>query len=234
MTRSVSIVEYKVMQADFFLSQIKGASLDFFAVQCFTDAFASSVRSITFALQSVLADLPEFAAWYAPRQAAMRRDPLARFFNRYRSVSAHVGDTVVRLMSSGWDADGMHRTLYYFHPTQDLPEVPDGDVASACATYFRVVLSVVFESFSQFRNQLDDRWYYTQENLTRMGKTVEDAEEELGFPRGWTAGLSSCTAEERLRLLRKTQTVGCQINGIFDEHLGRVIDGPDDTSDEDV
>jgi hypothetical protein len=234
MVRSISIVEYKVMQAEFFLSQIRGAGFNLFVAQCFTDAFTSSARSITFAMQSVLADLPGFNEWYAAKQAALRRDPVAQFFSRYRSTSAHIGETPVRAGASGKNSTGVNDTLYYFLPTADLTEVPEGDVFSVCSTYFKAVLSIVFESFSEFRQQLDDRWYYTKTHFDNIGKTVEDAEEELGFPRGYTAAIASGTDEERFRVLRMTQTVGCQINDIFREYLGRVIDGPDGLSQEET
>lgn len=53
MARSISIVEYKVGQSRFFLEQIPRSGFDFFAAQCFTDAFAAACRSITFSMQAV-------------------------------------------------------------------------------------------------------------------------------------------------------------------------------------
>lgn len=230
MTRSISIVEFKVMQTHFFLTQINNAGLDFFAAQCFTDAFGSAARSITFAMQAVLKDIPKFETWYSAKQEQLKHDPLCRFFNAYRDASIHIGDTVVRGGAFRRDDDGNSVVTYYFAPIQDLDEVPDADVFLVCSTYFTMLLSVVFDAFRDFRYELDDRWYYTQEHFERLGKTIEDAEEELGFPRGWTAIDSIGSGCERWRVIRLTQTVGCQINHLFQQYLRQLIEGPDEST----
>ncbi len=96
MSRSFSIVDYKVRQAEFFLQKIQQAELDFFAAQCFTDAFVSAAQSVTFALQAVCGNIPGFKLWYANQQESLRGDTLAQFFKKYRDVSIHIRDTVIR------------------------------------------------------------------------------------------------------------------------------------------
>ena len=93
MARSISIVEYKVEQARFFLEQIPTSNLNFFAAQCFTDAFVSACRSITFAMQAVINEVDGFKAWYAARIELLKQDRLSRFFNDYRVASTHIGET---------------------------------------------------------------------------------------------------------------------------------------------
>jgi hypothetical protein len=66
-----------------------------FAVQCYTDAFAASARSVTLAMQAVVGKVDGFSSWYAGRQEALKKDRLARFFVEYRNVSGKIGDTVV-------------------------------------------------------------------------------------------------------------------------------------------
>ena len=228
MFRSISIVEYKVQQAQFFLEKISQVELDFFAVQCFVDAFVGAARGITFSMQAVLGDVPGFAEWYATRQATLKGDTVCQFFNQYRRVSTHIGDTVVRGGMSARNQSGEPVVKYFFMPVPDLPDVPEQDVLSICTDYFRVLLKLVYDIMMDFKYQLDDRWYFTKENFHGMGKTVEDAEKELGFPRGWT-GIGDVFPEcERWRVLRRTQTVGCQLNELFLRYLGNTIQGPDD------
>jgi hypothetical protein len=53
-----------------------------------------------------------------------------------------------------------------------------------------------------FAHIIDPEVYLTTRALRAKGKTIEDIEEEMGFPRGWTAVLSD-DSEERLRVLRR-------------------------------
>jgi hypothetical protein len=88
MPHSISIVEYKVQQAHFFLEQLELSELNFFAAQCFTDAFASACRSITFSMQAVINDVPGFKDWYSPRMGSLKQDRISAFFNAYPTRTA--------------------------------------------------------------------------------------------------------------------------------------------------
>lgn len=226
--RSISIVEYKVGQAQFFLEQIDKPDLGFFGIQCMTDAFAGACRSVTFSMQAVCSKLDGFEAWYRPRVTHLDADPIARFFNKYRRASVHIGDTVVRAGRAFTDGNGNCRIEYFFIPILEVPEVPSQDVVSVCRSHFTRLLILVYEAFETFRNQLDDRWYFTEEHFRGMGKSIVDAVEELGFPRDWIQAASGIPESERWRILRSTQTVGCQINQTFRKYLGKTIQGPDD------
>lgn len=228
MARSISIVEYKAQQTHFFLEKIDEAGIDFFAVQCFVDAFAISARSITFTMQAVISDVPGFAEWYKAKQIEMKDDAICRFFNQYRTVSTHIGDTVVKGFATGKDDDGSHAVKYYFQPIADLPDVPREDVQTVCTYHFKTLLGLVFEAMLTFKYQLDDLWYFTSENFTRLGKTADDADEELGFPRGWTAIEGAFDESDRWKALRHSETVGCQLNDLFFAYLGKAILGPDE------
>jgi len=232
MPRSISIVEYKVRQAHFFLEKIAQSELDFFGVQCFVDAFANATRSITFSMQAVVSDVQGFARWYEDQLAGLKEDLISQFFNQYRTVSTHIGDTVVRGCEMGRDNSGRRVVKYLFVPVPDLLDVPAQDVFSICGNHFKTLLELVFNSFIVFRYQLDDRWYYTKENFDRLGKTIEDAEQELGFPRGWTDIGKGLSEAERWTVLRNTQTVGCQLNDLFLGYLGKQVEGPDSGTDQ--
>jgi hypothetical protein len=231
MARSISIVEYKVQQAQFFLEQIEQSELNFFAVQCLTDAFASTCRTITFSMQAVIGEVDGFEKWYAARVELLKKDRLSEFFNAYRVASVHIGDTVVRGGSSFQGDDGKRCTQYFFMPIPGVPNVPAKDVLSICKTHFTNLLSLVYDALADFRCQLDDRWYYTEDHFQRMGKTFQDAVEELGFPREWVTAAAGLPESARWRTLRGTQTVGCQLNALFDRYLGKTIVGPDEVTD---
>ncbi len=226
MHRSISIAEYKVQQTYFFLRQLNDVGYNFFAAQCFTDAFASSARTITLAMQAVIGAVEGFGEWYAGRQELLRRNRLARFFVEYRNVSTKIGDTIVRVGESTTSHGDKRIVYHYFLPIQDLPSVPDVDVVTACTQYFALLLEVVFDAMVEFKYSLDEQWYFTQENFIRMGKTFEDAVLELGFPAAWADAIGSLNETEGWQILR-TQTIGCQINEQFMEYLGRTIQGPD-------
>lgn len=222
MSRSFGLVDYKVQEAEFFLIELQryGRNLDYWAVQFCTSAFVSAARSITFAMQASLSDQPEFSNWYSPRQEALRRDSLSRFFHEFRTVTQHIGANVVSGGSHGKDG-----TFYYFSPCRDLPNVPDMDVFTACNTYFKNILSLVFDCYEHLRFVIDGQWYFTDENFRRMGKTIEDAEEELGMPRGWTDIKQPGIEPHRWHLLRRN-AAGCNIQPQFERWLGKQLERP--------
>ena len=226
MARSVSIIDYKVQQADFFLGKLEECELDFFGAQCYADAFVSACRSVTFSVQSVCKEVPEFRSWYAEEQKRMKADYLCTFFNSYRTASIHVGETPVL---AGTGRQGEH--YYFFMPTKDIPNVPEADVVSACRDYFKGVVGLVYRLYVRFPTDLDDRWHFTAKHFTSRNLSIEDAEEALGYPRGWTHITGS---EEELikrwRLLRYTGTSGPVIQEIFYKYLNQVVDGPDDSN----
>lgn len=231
MARSISIVEYKVQQAHFFLEQLEVSELKFFAAQCFTDAFASACRSITFSMQAVINDVPGFRDWYSPRMEAMKQDRISAFFNAYRTASIHIGDTVVRGGASFRGADGKHQRLYFFAAIPDVRQIPSEDVLSVCKSHFINLLSLTYDALSTFLYELDDRWYFTEEHFRKMGKSLEDAIAEVGLPQDWAAAAAAAALPDtaKWRVLRSAQTIGCQLNDLFARYLNKTIQGPDET-----
>jgi hypothetical protein len=230
MQRSFSIVDYKVNQAEFFLRKIQEEEFDFFAAQCFTDAFASAARSITFALQSVCKDMPEFSKWYLAKQEILKTDSLAQFFNRYRTASIHIGDTVVRGGTNYRDAEGKRRVTYFFIEVPDIPNPPAEGVYSAYEKHFANILGIVLEAYQLFASQIDDRWYFTADNFQKLGKSIGDALAELGFPKGWLEAGKEIPLLDQWMILRRTQTAGCQIDDLFQKYLGQHFPGPDESN----
>jgi len=56
---------------------------------------------------------------------------------------------------------------------------------SACEQYYKSVLEIVFECYLTFATLINSQWRFTREHFSSIGQTIKDAEEELGFPRGW-------------------------------------------------
>lgn len=221
MARSFDLVDFKVAEAEFFLKRIPECDFDFFAVRCYVSAFVSSSRSVTFALQSCLNDIEGFTGWYEERQSCLKQDSLARFFNEFRRINQHIGDNFV----GGGAGAPDRKPIYFFSPTHDLKEVPSEDVESACRRYFEIILDLVYSCYFEFGPSIDPKWHYTKEHFEKMGKSIEDAEEELFGIRGWTE-VPGYPDAYRWQALRDSQP-GCGINHIFEEYLGKTIPQPE-------
>jgi len=221
MARSFDFVDYKVAETGLSLKRIPECGYDFFAVRCYVNAFIASARSVTFALQSCLRDIAGFNEWYAGRQQAMRQDTLARFFSEFRRINQHVGDNLV---SGGTGGPGQ-KPLYLFSPTPDIREVPSEDVESVCRRYLVMLLELVFSCYVDLGPYIDPKQHYTPENFAHLGKTIEDAEEELFGVRGW-ARVPGYADGYRWQTLRDSQP-GCGINHIFVEYLGKTTPEPE-------
>jgi len=216
MARSFSLVDQKVSETEFFLDKLSSSTSDWFAFRCYVSAFAASARSITFALQSVLGETPRFKDWYAHRQTALREDPISRFFHAFRNVSQHVGENPV---NSGLSRPG-RPPAYFFMTSLDLKSVPEQDVETTCRYYFTTLLGMIYDCYSTFGPVIDPQLYFTEEHFNSQGKSIEDAEEELGFPRGWTDIGDPDALAHRWHLLRRG-VGGCEIESLFDKYLDK-------------
>lgn len=220
MGRSFSVVDQKVAEAGFFLKKLKGVDLDFFAARCYVSAFVTSARSITYALQAVMKPVPRFHDWYRNRQEEMRANPLARFFHNLRTVSHHIGDN----LASGGSAGPNQSPRFWFMPTKDISEVPQDDVVTACESYYKTMVELVYNCYLDFGTEINSHQYYTAEHFAKLGKTIEDAEEEVFGIRGWTH-VAGYPDEARWQAIRD-QMIGCEIDEIFLEYLGKEAPRP--------
>ncbi|MFA4850684.1 MAG: hypothetical protein WC626_13245 [Methanoregula sp.] len=216
--RSFGLVALKVAEADFFLEKISGSGPNIFEVKCYLSAFAASSRSVTFSLQAVLSDIVGFDEWYKVHQIRLQKDPLSKFFNDFRRVTQHVGNNY-----------GMKGTYpdnkIWIIPTRDLPSVPEDDIETAGRKNLTEIIKIVFDCYKKFGPIIDSQQRYTREFFTSIGKTIEDAEEECGFPRGWTDTGDEKYSMHRWQALRDTQP-GCEINHLFKKYLKKKISGP--------
>ena len=223
MTRSFGLVDYKVQEAEYFLLELRhlGKQIDFAAVQFCASAFVSAARSITFAMQSSLKGYPKFETWYETCRQALRTDSLARFFHDFRTVTQHIG---VNVVGGGSYING--EVLYYFVACPDLPTVPEQNIIAACESYFTAILEMVYDCYIEFGSMVDGQQYFTKENFAVLEKTIEDAEEELGFPRGWTNIGRSDLEPYRWQMLRQ-QADGCLIEEQFKHWLNKALPRPE-------
>ena len=58
-----------------------------------------------------------------------------------------------------------------------------------------ILVKITTEAYAHFWTSLDLPENFTMEDLATRGQTIEDIEEEFGYPRGWSAGRPD---EERL------------------------------------
>ncbi len=221
MARAFDLVDWKLAEADFFLGQVSECGTNFFAVRCYVSAFVASARSVTFAMQSCLGEIDGFREWYSLRQQELRADPLARFFHEFRRVNQHIGENLVT--GGTHDRDG--RCRYRFTATEDIQHIPKPDVQTACEAYFVKIVTLVYDCYIAFGPLIDPKQHYTAEHFAAIGRTIEDAEEELFGVRGWTE-VNGYPEGYRWQALRDSQP-GCGVNQLFEEYLGKTAPEPD-------
>lgn len=228
MARSFSLVDQKLAEADFFLKKLKEAGFNFFAARCYVSAFTTAARTVTYAIQAVMKPVPEFADWYTQRQEELKADSTARFFHQLRTISHHVGENLV----SGGSGGPNLSTRYWFMPTKDLSKVPQEDVVTACTRYMAKLVDLVYRCCTDFGPEINAHQHYTAEHFAKLGKTIEDAEEELFGVRGWTE-VPGYSEDYRWQTIRDS-LVGCEIDHLFTEYIGKEAPrpaGPDECSD---
>lgn len=221
MPRSFGLVDNKVQEAEYFLDRIRLSESNIYGIQFDTVAFAAAARSITFSMQSSLTGIPEFDTWYADKQAYLSSHPLCSFFNRLRRVTQHIGENPI-----GGGSFSGGQTTHYFSQHKDLGNIPESNVIAACEQFYILLLELVYECYLQFNPLINGQWRFTKDYFQIIGLTIEDAEEELGLPRGWS-GVSGLSEEIRWKFLRK-EADGCNAQEQFERWLGKRIPHPDD------
>ena len=222
--RSFGPVDDKLAEADFFLNELAGAELNWFKVRCLFSAFVSAARSVTFALQASLSDALGFAEWYAAEQTALKGNRLARFFHDCRTDAQHLGLNPVMGGSAGPDGH-----CYWFRQPEQgrYSYLPEEDVLTACRMQMRNVCEIIDRAYSRFGLLIDPDQIFTPEGIAAANLTLEDIEEQLGFPRGFTdiPWDGPDKHEQRLALLRKS-IPGSSIKPLLTRHLDKKLGYP--------
>lgn len=202
-SRGFHLVADKIGEADYFLGKMKQESGACDEFRYLFSAFVSAARSVTFSLQAVMSKYPGFDEWYALRQQRLKDSRLVRFFVDVRNHLQKVGGVPVYF--SGSMVEGRVEYFQEFGPTKEIPEVPSGDVVANSESYFRLLLDVINELYRDFAVYVDPREIFTPEGLNTLGWAIEDLEESLEFPKGWTDidWSGEDKYEQRLKLLSR-------------------------------
>lgn len=186
----------------FFLGRLAESADNHFVFRCYFSAFASAAMSVLYALDSARKTIdPKFVAWYEPRRLRLiEEDSITSYVLDRRREAVHVGETRVRSgrMSRGDSGEPVFEHFFSLHLGQ--PESVAVDVLSACEHTHRAICGLVDEVPEAFPRIRPD-YFMDAETLKKEGFTVEDLEESLGLPRGWTF-IEGCTDQQRLDALR--------------------------------
>ncbi len=232
MTQSFGIVEDKLFEAEFFLDRLRTSSRFSYGSRYYFSAFISASRSVTLALQTTMKDVEGFKEWYQEAQSNLKANALARFFVEIRNDSIHKGLNPLNQVSIDHLREDMFHQLHHRDRSHVLilPNLQNDstmltDAVHVSTIYFVSLINVIFECYSEFRHVVDPQWYFTHENFLAMGKSFEDAVLELGFPPEWAS--YAPIEGDKWRILRLQQP-SCQVNGLFQKYIGRIIASPDD------
>ena len=218
--KSAQLIDIKIAEAEYLLRLITHPQnrVGFVEINAIVNAFISTTRNVTWTMQYVLRDIEGFNVWYSSQQNRMKEDVLSSFFNDYRTATVHKGQSLITCGS-------LRDSVMKWHFTRG-ETVSHDDVHAPCRAYFIKVLEIVFECYSQFKYTMSGKWYYSKENFESMGKTIDDADMEIIGIRGWTSVTGNPDEEsERWPLLRRN-IVGCEIQHLFKEYLGKEFQEP--------
>lgn len=216
--KSFQYVEEKLAEAIFFLQKMQESDTNIFALRCYFSAFVSAARSVTFVLQFVLGKIDGFDQWYEKRRKEMQENEIMRFFLDRRNEALKEGITSINSGKFYKDERGQPVRLYFF--TNALGHrISETDVYTSSKKYIQILEELVKDCKRDFAKYADPDWWFSMKNLESEKLTIEDLEEKIGFPRGWT---SLVPQEERLRVLSETTPPSIpQI--IIDKIKGRII-----------
>lgn len=232
MSRSFGIVEEKLREADFFLEAMCASDPISYAARFYFSAFISAGRSVTFAMQASLSDVPAFQEWYKTAQQELKTDQFAPLFVELRNEVVHVGSNRLNQVTVEHLRQSLTQQMFQARPSHFLI-IPNPakvgttelvDAVEISTTYLVSLVRVVFNCYSRFKTVVDPEWYFTSDHFKEMGKTFTDALVELGMPATWADNVD--LGPDPFRLLRRQQPP-CQVNDLFQKHLGQEIAGPD-------
>jgi hypothetical protein len=182
----IHIVSHKVGEADYFLEELRNTHPWEPKFNYVFSAFVSALRSITFTLQYVMTKYPNFDEWYKIRQEKLRSSKLAKAFVEFRNQAQKTG--IIPIVPERSLLEGLfYETTQFYIPTNsEIKEIPNGDVVELSEKCLIEVLTIVSECYMDFDIYIDPRVMFTERGITSLNWTVEDIEEFVGFPRGYT------------------------------------------------
>lgn len=197
---SLELASEKVAEAQFFLAQLREARADSFVIRCLFSATASAAYSSLEALKAAASRDRAFSAWAAAQADALRADPVASYVLERRNENVHIGETRVRSvrLPIGEYVPPME---HWFRLQPAVPEPIDVPVVAATARAVEGVAAIVSEARRRFPRHT--RTWLLDPERRREGLTIEEIEERLGFPRGWSA-IRGATDPQRLAALARS------------------------------
>ncbi|MCX6319889.1 MAG: hypothetical protein NTW29_21600 [Bacteroidetes bacterium] len=223
MSRSFDIVDTKVEECEFFLTKL-GETIELWPMsqepQFYLSAFASATRSITFTIQASISDIPNFAEWYEKHRINLKNNKLAKYFVEARNSSQKIGYYLIGGRQSNYDEQANKITHFYFQYISNfkIEDFPDEDVLLSCNYYFKALLEIVRDCYIVFGTTIDPEKFFTYENLVNSNKTIEDFEEQAGYPRGHT-NIPGFSIKERIDLISRHHP-SSRIDWIIEKYLG--------------
>ncbi|MFN0178359.1 MAG: hypothetical protein ACKVZ0_06130 [Gemmatimonadales bacterium] len=219
-------IGFKALEADFFLRKMHAASAELFEFRCYFSAFASAARGIPVSMEAGLGARPEYPGWRVIWQQRLEANRIARFFAALRIETQRIGHTPVHLDRSRWVRFGLWETKHHFTRDEGVPgDVPDLDVLEACTEYLSLLAEMVLDCYEKFGIR-SPAPLWSVPALARLGVTVDDIEDSLGFPRGWTAG-DGRDDRARLAALRR-YSPDTPLDRFFLRYLNRARAAPAD------
>jgi hypothetical protein len=205
------LINGKLCEADFFLDKLREApSLD--EARYYFSAFVSAARSVTYAIQATLNTVDGFNEWWQGKRIDFQENSFAKYLKKVRDELVHVGMNPL----------GIHRRGFSIPFSEFLligRDAPEENVSVVATEYMALLVMTSKEAFSRYWTFLDLSKSLTLASLHEKGKKLEDIEEELGLPCGWSNS-NNRTSEERLDILKEySQTdidrLAAKYNGIF-------------------
>ncbi|MCG8796599.1 hypothetical protein [Tenacibaculum finnmarkense] len=203
----IHIVSHKIGEADYFLTKLKETHSWDNEYNYIFSAYVSSLRSITFTLQFVMRKYPEFDEWYKIRQERLRKSEVAKSFVEFRNHAQKTGVIPIAKERSIFEGIFYDSDQFYVPTNSEIKSVPNGNVIDLSERCLIEVLEVVAECYKDFDVYIDPRVLFTQRALEKLNWTIEDLEEFVGMPKGYTdmdyEDTEMSNDEIRLKLLRK-------------------------------
>lgn len=182
----IYIVSAKIGEADYFLKELKSTGLLDVKFNYIFSAFVSALRSIIFSLQYVMSKYPGFDTWYIIQQEKLRKSSLAKAFVEFRNQAQKTGIIPILPNRSLFEGILYETAQFYVPSNSDLKEVPKGEVVILSEQCSKEVLGVIADCYKEFASYIDPRMLCTVQTLSKFNWSIDDLEEFLGFPRGYT------------------------------------------------
>ncbi len=194
------------------------ASADATTFQYELNACLAACRAVT---SLVAAELkrrtPGFRQWWKDKLAEFESDDAAKFFVKLRDYSLHQGK--IGVVGAAVRVEGGARWTYRFAATQDPVPVSlwGRDVSECCHEHIRKLSALVLECAEAYPFHACPRTALSSlDGLRAVGVGLDEVDEVLGLPKGWTDVMPEGPIDDRLSLLAR------RVDGLNFEELRRL------------